>query len=255
MNYTNVVEEPILYDIFNDDCHEDILMYRNMCKEFNNIMEFGIGTGRIAIPLALDGKQIIGIDKSKKMIERLTDKLKKNNVSEKIEIINQDFRFLDINKNVDCAIIGFCTFNYLLTIEDQLLALRAINSCLNNNATIIFDIFVKSTFKELFSCNEKIYIRKTKFDNQDVKIYRKTDFEQNGQLIHQKRYFEFYDNEGQLVKERKVLMTNRFFFFGEFELLMKMSGYKIVNIYGNYNLNSFDNNSNEMIVVATKCDR
>ena len=49
-----IVEKPNLYDLLYADLSEDVEMYRKILKDSKSILEFGAGTGRVTIPLALD---------------------------------------------------------------------------------------------------------------------------------------------------------------------------------------------------------
>ena len=70
-----------LYDetrVFDADCFDsalDFIVERFPPSMFNKLLEPGIGTGRIAIPLAERGYQVTGVDISKEMLEFLNQKL------------------------------------------------------------------------------------------------------------------------------------------------------------------------------------
>ena len=59
------------YDLDFVDVHYDAELYQQLAQESGGpVLEFGVGSGRLAIPLALAGHQVLGIDKDEAMLER-----------------------------------------------------------------------------------------------------------------------------------------------------------------------------------------
>ena len=70
-----------IYDetrVFNEGCFNaalDFLTERFPPSKYNELLEPGIGTGRIGIPLAEKGYSVTGVDISEKMLKVLAEKL------------------------------------------------------------------------------------------------------------------------------------------------------------------------------------
>jgi ubiquinone/menaquinone biosynthesis C-methylase UbiE len=73
--------EKALYDSFIADYYDnspmvtlrtqDILFYRNAARKYGDpVLELGCGTGRVTLAIAEAGYRIVGLDISKKMLER-----------------------------------------------------------------------------------------------------------------------------------------------------------------------------------------
>src|SRR5207237_4626831 len=59
-----------LYDPWSRTVVEDVEFYREEARAAGSpIVELGVGTGRIAIPIAADGIRVIGVDSSPGMLE------------------------------------------------------------------------------------------------------------------------------------------------------------------------------------------
>ena len=59
-----------LYDPWSRTVVEDVDFYREEARASGSpIVELGVGTGRIAIPIAADGIRVIGVDSSPGMLE------------------------------------------------------------------------------------------------------------------------------------------------------------------------------------------
>jgi SAM-dependent methyltransferase len=80
------------------------------------VLELGIGTGRIALPLSERGVQVDGIDSSPAMLERLRAKDKAGNISARVG----DFADVDADRgDYRLIYVTFNTFWMLLSQEDQ----------------------------------------------------------------------------------------------------------------------------------------
>ena len=88
------------------------------------VLELGIGTGRIALPLAQRGLEVVGIDASEAMVQRLRAKPG----GDEIRVVKGSFaqmpRELDQDR-FDLVFTVFNTFFALLTQEEQLRCFRS----------------------------------------------------------------------------------------------------------------------------------
>ena len=247
----DTMSESVLYDIFNANCFEDIEMYKTMCANTDQILELGIGTGRLAIPLAQSGVHVIGIDNSSEMLSVLESKIELERIKN-ISFYKQDIRSLSMNSKFNIVLCPFCTFNFLLTIDDQEKALLSIRSILSEGAKIVFDLLTVNTFSGSFTDGALKHFDSYICPNESatIEIYTGSKFNQSNQIFTQERIFRKY-NCGFLTAERRITMRNRLFLLGEFQLLLDKCGFKILNTYGNYKFSPFSQSSQELIIVAS----
>ena len=90
-------------------------------KWTNNILEIGVGTGRLFISALNQGADIYGIDISASMTGVL---LKKLNRDENYRIILQNITSFSFDFNFDLIIAPFRVFMHLLEKEEQIKALN-----------------------------------------------------------------------------------------------------------------------------------
>lgn len=251
-NEQNVIREPDLYDLFNSRDRDDIGMYLSLFSEAQNVLELGIGTGRVSFPLAERGIRITGVDNSEEMLTSLRNKLANapEHISSKVKIINQDFCNLDIQDKFDFAFYPFCTFNYLLTIEQQISALESLKKHLKKGSEVIFDLMTIQTFPNiLYNANQTHYDSILQGDI-EINISTRSSFDQASQLFTQYRSFE-YNRQNDVIFKKQIKMINRVFLLGEFQLLLEKCGYKIIKKYGSYDLLKFNSSSYCFIIIAT----
>lgn len=238
-----------LYDIFNSKCTEDVSMYLELCSNAHTVLELGIGTGRIAIPLAKAGIDVVGVDNSTTMLDSLQKKIKKN-ACHNIKVINQDMCKLDLKQSFDYVICPFCTFNFLLTLDEQESALSALRKHLTTKSDIIFDLMTPYTFPYVMQECNNLFFDSVGVEDNVVEIYVNSQFNQQNQIFTQERNFKIR-NRNTLISEKQTIMYNRIFLLGEFKLLLEKCGFRIINIWGDYKLSPFKNDSKNLIVSAS----
>ena len=101
-------------------------------------LELGIGTGRIALPLAERGATVEGIDASQSMVERLRAKPG----GDAIKVSIGDFANLDVDGRFDLIYVVFNTFFALLDQEDQTRCFSSVASHLTNAGVFVIEAFV-----------------------------------------------------------------------------------------------------------------
>lgn len=106
------------YDLYVDDRQVDLPMYKRYAANSGTpILEIGAGSGRLTIPLACEGHDVVAVDISPSMLTILGEKLTKQpvDVRSKIRVVESDICSLDLGQTFDLVMVPFYTFNYLLT--------------------------------------------------------------------------------------------------------------------------------------------
>mgnify|MGYP004492061265 CR=1 FL=1 len=101
-------------------------------------LELGIGTGRVALPLAARGVQVHGIDASAAMVERLRAKPG----GDRIAVTLGDFADVPVEGRYPLLYVVFNTFFALLTQDDQLRCFAAVGRRLAPGGAFVLQGFV-----------------------------------------------------------------------------------------------------------------
>lgn len=99
------------------------------------LCELGVGTGRLAIPLASHGYVVTGVDASSAMLERL----RASDRRQTIEIVAGDMVNNMPSGPFDVVLIGFNTLFNLETQERQQRCLNACSQALTSNGIVIIE--------------------------------------------------------------------------------------------------------------------
>jgi SAM-dependent methyltransferase len=101
-------------------------------------LELGIGTGRVALPLAAGGVEVHGIDASEAMVERLRAKPG----GDAITVTFGDFADVPVEGSYPLVYVVFNTFFSLLTQEDQVRCFAAVAGHLAPGGAFVVTGFV-----------------------------------------------------------------------------------------------------------------
>lgn len=248
-----IVKDPNLYDLLYDDVTEDINFYLNIAHPYSNILEFGAGTGRVTIPLAKNGHNIVAVDIEQVMLDKLWGKIKNDEVlKEKIKILNGDMCNFIGQLKYDCIIIPFTSFNYLLTQKEQLSCLNTVRDNLSNDGIAVIELLSERTFNDVNSQKRLTYIKDIPIDDKYYYEYwRNTTLNIKERVINQKRVFKLFNNKKE-ISEKEFIWNNRFVTITDFVDLFNECGLEISTIYGDCKMNEYKNNSEDVFVKVKK---
>jgi SAM-dependent methyltransferase len=223
------------------------------------VLEVGCGTGRVLIPTARAGVEIVGLDASPLMLEVCRRKLSREpeSVQSKVSgLIEGDMRGFELGREFSLVTIPFRPFQHLLTVTDQLSCLRNIHRHLVTGGTLILDIFNPSlTYladdkylsehgeePEFTTDNGHSVIRRTRIISRDY-FNQVTDNELTYYVTHP-------DGLKETLVHRFPL---RYLFTFEAEHLLARCNFSIEVIYSDYDKSPYGSKyPGELIIVAKK---
>ena len=202
-------------------------------KDGSKCLDLACGKGRHSLFLNKNGFDVIGLDLSVNSIESAKSK---ENDTLKFEV--HDMREVYQNEKFDAIFNLFTSFGYFDSNEDNLKVLYSVHKMLKDDGIFIIDFMnakksinnlVESEVKEIDGINFKI---KRSFDGNH--IHKNIQFEDESQD------FEFNERVQALFKE-------------DFERLLIKSGFRIEKVFGDFDLNAFDESiSKRLIIIAKK---
>lgn len=132
-----------LYDPWSTSVVEDIGFYVDEALQAaaRPVVELGVGTGRIAIPCAMAGVHVIGVDASAGMLAVCADQAARAGVADRLDLRRGDLRRPPVDERVLLVTSPFRAYLHLDSDEARLEALRAARSLLADGGRLIFDVF------------------------------------------------------------------------------------------------------------------
>jgi SAM-dependent methyltransferase len=130
-----------LYDPWSASVQEDVPFYLEQARAAGGpVVELGVGTGRIAIPLAAAGIEVIGVDSSRGMLEVCAERAALAGAS--LDLREGDLRDPPVSERVPLVLCPFRSFLHLRSDDDRRRALRAVHRMLVPGGRFVFDVFV-----------------------------------------------------------------------------------------------------------------
>lgn len=253
--FENISNFPELYDLLYSEYYEDLDYYIKATKNYREILELGVGTGRIALQLAKLGKIVYGIDYSEKMLNVFKKKLskEKKEVQSRVHLTNSNMSRFRLNRKFEYVYIPFMTFNYLLSLDAQRECLNCIYSHLLSDGILTMELVSMNPEWFLDDKLPRLIFRdEDKKEKSIVDIYRICRFDASSQIMEHDRIYKFFNDKGDLVSEKVLFLKNRFMFLGEITILLELTGFKIISVIGSYKGTEYSKESRVMIITASK---
>lgn len=131
-----------LYDDWSRSVVEDVGFYVDEALAAGGpVVELGVGTGRIAVPVALAGVRVIGVDSSPGMLEVCRRHAEAAGVADFVDLRLGDLRRPPVAERVRLVLAPFRSFLHMETDEARLEALRATRALLVPGGRFVFDVF------------------------------------------------------------------------------------------------------------------
>ena len=129
-----------LYDDWCRSVTEDVAFYVQLGVESGGpVLEIGVGSGRIAVPTALAGVRVVGVDTSPAMLELTRDRAEALDLP--IELHLADMRALPDLGTFPLVTIPFRALLHLRDDAERLAVLAALHERLEPGGRLAFDVF------------------------------------------------------------------------------------------------------------------
>ncbi len=135
--YDNIAR---LYDPWSRSVVEDVAFYvEEAVRSGGPVLELGVGTGRIAVPIAAVGISVVGVDTSAGMLEVARERAELAAVD--VDLHQGDMREPPIEGKFPLVIVPFRSMLHMETNDDRRAALRAVAKHLAPGGRLVFDVF------------------------------------------------------------------------------------------------------------------
>lgn len=133
-----------LYDPWSASVVEDVAFYLEEARRSGGpVLELGVGTGRIALPIAADGIRVIGVDSSRGMLDVCARRAALAGVQ--LDLRVGDLREPPVREQVPLVICPFRSLLHLRTDEDRRRVIEAVRALLVPDGRFVFDVFAPAS--------------------------------------------------------------------------------------------------------------
>ena len=224
------------------------------------VLELGCGTGRLLIPIAMAGHEVVGLDLSEHMLAKCREKLQRQpvNVQGRVRIVQGDMTRFDLGDTFALTTVPFRAFQHLISVDEQVACLQCVHRHLAPGGVLILDLFqvnlrylvdpISTEEREDFSRVALSGDRTLRQTHRLAGLHRAEQVN-NVEIIY---YVTHPDGHTERLVQA---FPFRYFFRYEIEHLLARCGFSVAELFGSFDRSPLRDNSPEMIFVAQKLDR
>ncbi len=244
--------EPIarLYDWEHDPYVEDLGTYVAMARRFGGpVLELACGSGRVLAPLAAAGLRCTGVDSSPAMLDRAAARLRAANLD--ATLVQQDVTRLHLDGPFRTILFPLDGLALLTERQEQLSVLRATRRLVAHDGALVLDVN-NGNLRGGNEAVEELLHDRTASDPETGRsitkwvVRRPNAAEQLDELLF---LYDELDEGGRVVRTAAALRL-RWFTRNELELLLESTGWRVDELYGDYDLEPFGPTSPRLLMVA-----
>lgn len=229
------------YDEIHEELQDDIPMIVNLAQMVDGaVLELGCGTGRILRPLITAGITVTGVDNDEEMLGRA-----KPFVEPPSQLILQDFTALNLGQTYDLIVLSHNTLMHVPF--DKLTNLFAgMARHLNDGGMVLIDTINPHILIDVEDSDAWELEREL---SGDVKQWSRFTADHDAQIIHVHWRFDLPNDSDKQVHEETI-----YHYHLPHTLQQKMKTHDLIweMTYGDYEGNFFDQESDNLIIVAKK---
>ena len=251
---------PELYDIVYEDYLDDISFYMEQAQRAHGpCLELGCGTGRVLIPVAAAGVDVVGLDSSRPMIVRARHKVAAlpEEVRARVTLDDGDMRSFALDRRFALIYIPFRAFLHLMTAQDQIAALQNIRRHLLPGGRLALNFFDPNLATIVANSSAPSgALHRTGDEFVDPRSGRllvewaTIHYNQVRQEIEQYFLYDELDNRGRVLARHYRALRMRYIFRYEFEHLLARCGFSVEELYGSWDRGPVLHEGGELIWVA-----
>jgi SAM-dependent methyltransferase len=211
-----------LYDPWSRSVTEDVGFYvAEARKAGGTIVELGVGTGRIAVPVASAGVPVIGVDSSAGMLEVCRRRAEAAGVARLLDLRQGDLRDPPVTERVRLVTSPFRALLHAENDADRRAALGAAHRLLAPGGRFVFDVFAPSP--------EDIAETNGRWLEREPGIWERADWDMERRVLT----LSVRGDTGETCMTLSWLPTE------DWRRLLEEAGFEIVACYGWFDLRPF----------------
>jgi SAM-dependent methyltransferase len=215
------------------------------------ILELGCGTGRIAVPIAQDGHQVVGLDRSAAMLERAERRARRANVE--VRWVEGDMRAFSFNEAFALIFVALNSF-LMLAPDDRWSCLARVREHLAPRGRVAIDVFQPDP-EVVVGLDGGVVDEWERMDPESGRaVHKFSSSRANVDGVTQRIWYDEMADDGT-VRRIGGTTTLHYLYRREADLLFSEAGFNIETLHGDYDGNPADATSRKLLVVAKRKER
>ncbi len=217
-------------------------------REGGPVVEWGAGTGRIAVPLARAGSDVTAVELSENMVNVGREK------GGPVEWVHGDMRSVELGRRFRLAVCAFNSFLCLSSVDDALAFLHNAREHLQPAGLLGIEVSAFSP-EELYDPPGGPQLRHDftrELPQRCLNRFSISRYDAASQVLTMRLFYELYGASGELRSRRAHDLTIRVTNRDELGLMLRLAGFEVEAVYGGFEGEPFAAGSDHLIVLARK---
>lgn len=243
------------YDLTHADLTADIATVLSMARQAGGpVLELGCGSGRLLLPLARAGCTVTGVDNSAAMLARARAALETEppDVQARVALHQMDMANMTLeNGRFALVIIPYNTFMHLDSAQ-KTATLKQVREYLAENGRLFLDLI--NPFAVAATPNDHAVSLENRFTDpqtgRTVLQMASNHLDEIAQQLHITWIYDASPPGGGPVQRTIAAAVYHYLFPHQLELLLHDTGFQLLSLAGDYDLSSFDEESERLLITA-----
>lgn len=224
-----------------------------------DVLELGCGTGRICIPMAMSGVNVVGLDNADAMLAVCRQKLGLiGSTKGRLQLVKGDMRDFEFGREFAMIAIPYRAFMHLTTVDDQRECLEHVRCHLDEKAPLILNVWAArpSAVAPHLGAMGGVLRLGGAYDLPDgegkLVHYCASSYDEHRQLLHEEHLLQETNDDGEVLRMERIPMTRAWMTPREMLNLMHGAGFTPSAVFGDFACTPFGPGSTEFIGVFHK---
>jgi SAM-dependent methyltransferase len=245
------------YDLTHASLTADIPFILQLAAQGNgSVLELGCGSGRLLLPLAQAGFQLTGVDSSAVMLVRAATQLAQEStaVQQRVTLVEADMTSMTLPSESEFSliIISYNTFMHLDEMQARL-ALQQARRYLGANGRLLIDlpnpVDIANTPDDRLLNLENVL---TDPQSGELVVHLSSNrLETAVQTLHITWIYDVSQPNGGAVNRTVMQSAYHYRYPHQCDLLLQETGFKLAQLWGNYDQSPYDESSERLLILAT----
>ena len=251
------------YDLIHDGLPGDQEFYLAQALRLGGeILELGVGSGRLALPMASLGLHVTGVDDSPAMLDACRNKIRQmKKYRSRITLVQSDIARLNLGKTFSCVTMPYRTFMHFLSQEEQRNCFQTVKRHLSEEGEFVFDTWNPSP--KIIQALSKRSAQKHRLEGvyalpgsrRKLVHYCRTTCDIAQQRLTEEHVFHECNAHGTVLRETILPLVRRWIIYDALEKMVRTCGFEVLGVFGDFDGNALSADSVEMIWILKKARR
>lgn len=245
------------YDVLQKGIAGDVEFYvAQALQAKGRTLEIGCGTGRICIPMAMSGVDVVGLDNSPAMLARCREKFESvAPVSGRLELVEADMVDFTLEEMFGFIAMPYRTFMHILNPNEQIVCLTNLRKHLRPDGLLILNTWAArpSAIAPWLGAQNGAMRLVDRYEDPESDFvlhhFCASVYDEWAQVLREDHLIQELDSDGAVIRSTALDMIRAWTTPREMGLLVQLAGFQVDAVLSDFAGAPFSNGSTEMIWV------